>query len=124
MARSKEILDGFETLEAELQSLREKYLAATASLRDRLCGTWRQKNLRTSFRIYGENDAYRIEIRHANDINGHVKRSAYELLEDAEGNLYVKDLEWAVGYDPEKDSLLVERYGAFERKISKNEDEK
>lgn len=124
MVRNKDILDGFEALEAELQSLREKYMAATASLRDRLCGVWCQKNLRTTFRIYGEEDAYRIEIRHANDINGRVKRSVYELLEDAGGNLYIKDLEWAVGYDPKKDGLLVERYGAFERKISENEDEK
>ena len=124
MARSKEVLDGFEALETAFHSLREKYLAETASSRDRLCGVWYQKNLRTSFRIYGEDDTYRIEIRHANDINGHVRRSVYELLEDAEGNLYIKDLEWAVGYDLEKDTLLVERYGVFGRKISENEDEK
>lgn len=56
-----------------------------------------------------------VEERFSNEVNGHLKVFTGELIEDEAGNLYITNIDRAIGYDSENDRLIAETFGLFER---------
>lgn len=114
--RNLSILGLCDSMIHMLSSLRCEYLAQTASLQELMCGEWVCADSTISYRIYEKEDSYMIEKRYGNLINNRVKCYLDEILEDENGNLYTKEMERALGYDRDRDVLLIESYGEFQRK--------
>ncbi len=114
--RNLSILGLCDSMIHMLSSLRTEYLAQTASLQELMCGEWIREGSIVSYRIYEEKGAYMIEERYGNRINDRVKCFPDEILEDEKGNLYTKGTERALGYDRDRDMLLTENLGEFQRK--------
>lgn len=122
MERSKLLLEKFEDLIGMIRSLCKEYLLQTATTRELLLGEWVREGSNTSFRIFEEDGILRIENRTANPVNDRIKSVTCELEKDEGGNMYFSFMENAVAYDRERDMLIVQYYGEFERKKTENED--
>lgn len=105
-----------------VRTLRREYLAQTASDRELLCGEWVRPGGRVFLRVCKEGDRYLLDECWTNAVNSRVQVFTFRLLKDERGNLYTETQERAIGYDRERDRLLADSLGEFERK-KENDDE-
>lgn len=116
MERDPDFMARCEQLVHLTSQLRDDNQLSTACVCERLCGHWVREGASVSFRIYRQQEQYRIETHLSNSINAQTNCVSCELCQDAQGNLYFGILEVAVAYDPVHDRLMTEYYGIFERK--------
>lgn len=105
-----------------VRTLRREYLAQTASDRELLCGEWVRPGGRLFLRVRKEGDRYLLDECWTNAVNSRVQVFTFRLFKDEQGNLYTETQERAIGYDRERDRLLADSFGEFERK-KENDDE-
>lgn len=87
-----------------------------------LCGEWVRPGGRVFLRVRKEGDRYLLDECWTNAVNSRVQVFTFRLLKDEQGNLYTETQERAIGYDRERDRLLADSLGEFERK-KENDDE-
>lgn len=105
-----------------VRTLRAEYLAQTASDRELLCGEWVRPGGRVFLRVRKEGGRYLLDECWTNAVNSRVQVFTFRLLRDEQDNLYTETQERAIGYDRERDRLLADSLGEFERK-KENDDE-
>lgn len=105
-----------------VRALRTEYLRETASDRELLCGEWVRPDGRVILRVRKTGGDYRLDECWTNAVNSRVQVFTFRLLRDEAGNLYTETQERAIGYDRERDRLLADSLGEFERK-KENDDE-
>lgn len=122
-SRSKASIVGLcDSVMHMVRTLRREYLAQTASDRELLCGEWVRPGGRVFLRVRKEGDRYLLDECWTNAVNSRVQVFTFRLLKDEQGNLYTETQERAIGYDRERDRLLADSFGEFERK-KENDDE-
>lgn len=122
-SRSKASIVGLcDSVMHMVRTLHREYLAQTASDREQLCGEWVRPGGRVFLRVRKEGDRYLLDECWTNAVNSRVQVFTFRLLKDEQGNLYTETQERAIGYDRERDRLLADSFGEFERK-KENDDE-
>ena len=104
-----------------VRTLRTEYLLQTASDRELLCGEWVRPGGRVFLRVRKEGGRYLLDECWTNAVNSRVQVFTFRLLRDEQGNLYTETQERAIGYDRERDRLLADSLGEFERKKENDE---
>lgn len=104
-----------------VRTLRREYLAQTASDRKLLCGEWVRPGGRVFLRVRKEGGRYLLDECWSNTVNSRVQVFTFRLLRDEQDNLYTETQERAIGYDRERDRLLADSLGEFERKKENDE---
>ena len=104
-----------------VRTLRTEYLLQTASDRELLCGEWVRPGGRVFLRVRKEGGQYLLDECWTNAVNSRVQVFTFRLLRDEQGNLYTETQERAIGYDRERDRLLADSLGEFERKKENDE---
>ena len=106
MTKSKkygQILHAIDSMLSMLGTLRHEFVRIEASDREAMCGVWKQT----------EEGWVR---RSGNPLNGHQRTRSLEIMQDAEGNLYLDDFrESALLLDRDEDRMQIEGYGTFKR---------
>lgn len=122
-SRSKASIVGLcDSVMHMVRTLRREYLQETASDRELLCGEWVRPDGRVCLRIRRVGGEYWLDECWSNTVNSRVQVFTFRLLKDEQGNLYTETQERAIGYDRERDRLLADSFGEFERK-KENDDE-
>ena len=97
------------------------HMAQTASDRELLCGEWVRPGGRVILRVRKEGGRYLLDECWSNTVNSRVQVFTFRLLRDEQDNLYTETQERAIGYDRERDRLLADSLGEFERKKENDE---
>ena len=103
-----------------VRTLCREYLAQTASDRELLCGEWVRPG-RVILRVRKEGGRYLLDECWSNTVNSRIQVFTFRLLRDEQDNLYTETQERAIGYDRERDRLLADSLGEFERKKENDE---
>ena len=104
-----------------VRTLRREYMAQTASDRELLCGEGGRPGGRVILRVRKEGGRYLLDECWSNTVNSRVQVFTFRLLRDEQDNLYTETQERAIGYDRERDRLLADSLGEFERKKENDE---
>ena len=76
---------------------------------------------RVILRVRKEGGRYLLDECWSNTVNSRVQVFTFRLLRDEQDNLYTETQERAIGYDRERDRLLADSLGEFERKKENDE---
>lgn len=104
-----------------VRTLCREYLAQTASDRELLCGECVRPGGRVILRVRKEGGRYLLDECWSNTVNSRIQVFTFRLLRDEQDNLYTETQERAIGYDRERDRLLADSLGEFERKKENDE---
>lgn len=81
-----------------------------------LCGVWKQTEEGSVSQVCEQQGRFYWVRRSGNPLNGHQRTRSLEIMQDAEGNLYLDDFrESALLLDRDEDRMQIEGYGTFKR---------